>query len=151
MQSAQLLPDRRLVARQLGGEVEHLRGGHEADAGDECQHEQYRERDGKGENLHARKKLTRGYGAGGALLPKKQLLGAPWRVAFALQADGWVLRHDIVWNKLNPMPESVSDRCTHAHEYLFQLTRSVRYSRQRRTVKRPSACCRRARHWLATS
>jgi DNA modification methylase len=57
----------------------------------------------------------------------KDLLGIPWRVAFALQADGWYLRQDIIWSKPNPMPESVRDRCTKAHEYLFLLSRSERY------------------------
>jgi site-specific DNA-methyltransferase (adenine-specific) len=61
------------------------------------------------------------YGSG------KQLKGIPWRVAFALQADGWVLRQDIIWHKPNPMPESVRDRCTKAHEYVFLLTKSERY------------------------
>jgi len=57
----------------------------------------------------------------------KDLLGIPWRVAFALQADGWYLRQDIIWHKPNPMPESVTDRCTKAHEYLFLLSKSERY------------------------
>ena len=57
----------------------------------------------------------------------KQLGGIPWRVAFALQADGWWLRQDIIWSKPNPMPESVRDRCTKAHEYVFLLTKSERY------------------------
>lgn len=57
----------------------------------------------------------------------KDLLGIPWRVAFALQARGWYLRQDIIWHKPNPMPESVTDRCTKAHEYLFLLTKSERY------------------------
>jgi DNA modification methylase len=60
-------------------------------------------------------------------LGAKQLLGIPWRVAFALQADGWYLRQDIIWHKPNPMPESVKDRCTKAHEYLFLLTKSEKY------------------------
>jgi hypothetical protein len=54
-------------------------------------------------------------------------MGIPWRVAFALQADGWWLRQDIIWSKPNPMPESVTDRCTKAHEYLFMLAKSERY------------------------
>lgn len=58
---------------------------------------------------------------------KKRLLGIPWRVAFALQADGWYLRQDIIWHKPNPMPESVTDRCTKAHEYIFLLSKSERY------------------------
>jgi DNA modification methylase len=57
----------------------------------------------------------------------KDLVGVPWRVAFALQADGWYLRSDIIWSKPNPMPESVTDRPTKAHEYVFLLTRSPRY------------------------
>lgn len=57
----------------------------------------------------------------------KDLVGIPWRVAFALQADGWYLRQDIIWSKPNPMPESVRDRCTKAHEYIFLLSKSARY------------------------
>ncbi len=60
-------------------------------------------------------------------LKPKDLVGIPWRVAFALQADGWYLRSDIIWSKPNPMPESVTDRPTKSHEYLFLLTRSERY------------------------
>lgn len=60
-------------------------------------------------------------------LAAKQLIGIPWRVAFALQADGWYLRQDIIWAKPNPMPESVLDRCTKAHEYIFLLSKSERY------------------------
>ena len=60
-------------------------------------------------------------------LASKQLVGIPWRVAFALQADGWWLRQDIIWHKPNPMPESVRDRCTKAHEYVFLLAKSERY------------------------
>jgi site-specific DNA-methyltransferase (cytosine-N4-specific) len=57
----------------------------------------------------------------------KQLLGIPWRVALALQQDGWYLRQDIIWHKPNPMPESVKDRCTKAHEYIFLLSKSPQY------------------------
>jgi DNA modification methylase len=57
----------------------------------------------------------------------KQLLGIPWRTAFALQSDGWWLRQDIVWGKQNPLPESVTDRCTKSHEYVFLLAKSERY------------------------
>ncbi len=62
-----------------------------------------------------------------ATLKEKDLVGIPWRVAFALQSDGWWLRQDIIWHKPNPMPESVRDRCTKAHEYVFLLTKSERY------------------------
>jgi site-specific DNA-methyltransferase (adenine-specific) len=55
----------------------------------------------------------------------KQLVGMPWRVAFALQEDGWILRSDIVWSKLNPMPESVRDRPTRSHEYIFLLSKNI--------------------------
>ena len=57
----------------------------------------------------------------------KDLIGIPWRVAFALQADGWYLRQDIIWSKPNPMPESVRDRCTKAHEYIFLLSKGPSY------------------------
>lgn len=60
-------------------------------------------------------------------LKHKDLVGIPWRVAFALQADGWWLRQDIIWHKPNPMPESVRDRCTKSHEYVFLLAKSERY------------------------
>lgn len=68
---------------------------------------------------------TRGHELG---LKSKDLMGQPWRLAFALQDAGWWLRQDIIWHKPNPMPESVRDRCTKAHEYLFLLTKSDRYS-----------------------
>jgi len=60
-------------------------------------------------------------------LKPKDLIGIPWRVAFALQADGWYLRQDIIWHKPNPMPESVRDRCTKSHEYIFLLSKLERY------------------------
>jgi len=60
-------------------------------------------------------------------LKHKDLIGIPWRVALALQADGWYLRQDIIWHKPNPMPESVRDRCTKAHEYIFLLSKSPQY------------------------
>lgn len=71
-------------------------------------------------------------------LKPKDLVGIPWRVAFALQADGWWLRSDIVWAKPNPMPESVTDRPTKAHEYLFLLTRSARYFYDADAVRPPA-------------
>ena len=60
-------------------------------------------------------------------LKHKDLVGIPWRVAFALQQDGWYLRQDIIWAKPNPMPESVRDRCTKSHEYLFMFSKQPRY------------------------
>jgi DNA modification methylase len=63
----------------------------------------------------------------GSRVKHKDLVGIPWRVAFALQADGWYLRQDIIWAKPNPMPESVTDRCTKAHEYIFLLSKSPLY------------------------
>src|SRR5688572_27156005 len=63
----------------------------------------------------------------GTDLKEKDLIGIPWMVAFALRADGWYLRQDIIWDKPNPMPESVKDRCTKAHEYLFLLSKGPRY------------------------
>jgi DNA modification methylase len=70
-------------------------------------------------------------------LKPKDLIGIPWRVAFALQADGWYLRQDIIWHKPNPMPESVTDRCTKAHEYLFLLSKSERYYFDSEAIKEP--------------
>ena len=67
----------------------------------------------------------------------KDLVGMPWRVAFALQADGWWLRSDIIWSKPNPMPESVTDRPTKSHEYLFLLTKSERYYYDQDAVREP--------------
>jgi DNA modification methylase len=71
-------------------------------------------------------------------LRPKNLLGIPWRVAFALQADGWYLRQDIIWHKPNPMPESVTDRCTKAHEYIFLLSKSERYYFDSDAMQEPS-------------
>lgn len=72
-------------------------------------------------------------------LKEKDLIGIPWRVAFALQADGWYLRQDIIWHKPNPMPESVRDRCTKSHEYIFMLTKSPRYYYDHEAMKEPAA------------
>lgn len=71
-------------------------------------------------------------------LKPKDMVGMPWRVAFALQADGWYLRSDIIWSKPNPMPESVTDRPTKAHEYLFLLAKSERYSYDAAAIKEPA-------------
>ena len=72
-------------------------------------------------------------------LKPKDLVGIPWRVAFALQADGWYLRQDIIWSKPNPMPESVRDRCTKAHEYIFMLSKSERYYYDQDAIAEPAA------------
>ena len=72
-------------------------------------------------------------------LKPKDLIGIPWRVAFALQEDGWYLRQDIIWHKPNPMPESVRDRCTKAHEYLFLLSKSERYWFDAEAIKEDAA------------
>jgi len=74
-------------------------------------------------------------------LKQKDLVGIPWRVAFALQADGWYLRQDIIWHKPNPMPESVTDRCTKAHEYIFLISKKPHYYYDHEAVKEP------ARNW----
>lgn len=72
-------------------------------------------------------------------LKPKDLIGIPWRVAFALQADGWWLRQDIIWHKPNPMPESVHDRCTKAHEYIFLLSKSAHYWFDAEAISQPLA------------
>ena len=87
----------------------------------------------RGENLPTKKI---------AGLKPKNILGIPWRVAFALQDDGWILRQDIIWSKLNAMPESVTDRCTKAHEYIFLLAKQPNYyfdheAMKEQAVKKP--------------
>jgi DNA modification methylase len=72
-------------------------------------------------------------------LKHKDLIGIPWRVAFALQADGWYLRQDIIWHKPNPMPESVRDRCTKAHEYIFLLSKSKSYYFDSAAMQEPAS------------
>jgi DNA modification methylase len=72
-------------------------------------------------------------------LAAKNLIGIPWRVAFALQSDGWYLRQDIIWAKPNPMPESVTDRCTKSHEYVFLLAKSSVYHYDAKAIAEPLA------------
>jgi DNA modification methylase len=71
-------------------------------------------------------------------LKPKDLIGVPWRVAFALQSFGWYLRQDIIWHKPNPMPESVTDRCTKSHEYIFLLTKSAKYYYDYEAIQEPA-------------
>ena len=92
----------------------------------------FRSQMGPGQAVHGRDKLngkpdvlSKKRGIDG--LKEKDLIGIPWMLAFALRADGWYLRQDIIWHKPNPMPESVRDRCTKAHEYIFLLSKSDRY------------------------
>ncbi len=80
-------------------------------------------------------------------LKSKDLVGIPWRVAFALQADGWYLRQDIIWHKPNPMPESVRDRCTKAHEYIFLLSKSPKYYFDCDAIKEPAVLGASWRPW----
>lgn len=80
----------------------------------------------------------KGY-AGGDGIKTKDLIGIPWMLAFALRADGWFLRQDIIWHKPNPMPESVTDRCTKAHEYVFLLSKAERYYFDHEAMKEPAA------------
>ena len=70
-------------------------------------------------------------------LKPKDLIGIPWMLAFALRADGWYLRQDIIWHKPNPMPESVQDRCTKAHEYIFLMSKSQKYYYDHEAIKDP--------------
>ena len=71
-------------------------------------------------------------------LKEKDLIGIPWMLAFALRADGWYLRQDIIWHKPNPMPESVKDRCTKSHEYIFLLSKSKKYYYDNEAIKEPA-------------
>jgi DNA modification methylase len=84
----------------------------------------------------ARKKARPGHVPQG--LKPKDLIGIPWMLAFALRADGWYLRQDIIWHKPNPMPESVRDRCTKAHEYIFLLSKSERYYFDSHAIAEPA-------------
>lgn len=81
----------------------------------------------------------KGYGLEVKSLKNKDLIGIPWMLAFALRADGWYLRQDIIWHKPNPMPESVRDRCTKAHEYIFLLSKSERYYFDNDSIRQPLA------------
>jgi DNA modification methylase len=104
----------------------------------------FRSQMGPGQAVHGRDKLNgkpdikaKKRGVDG--LKEKDLIGIPWMLAFALRADGWYLRQDIIWHKPNPMPESVRDRCTKAHEYLFLLSKSERYYFDAEAIKEPAA------------
>jgi len=99
--------------------------GHQGKHGDRCN------------RTHTQRSLL-GNSAEHSGLKPKDLCGIPWRVAFALQADGWWLRQDIIWQKPNPMPESVRDRCTKAHEYVFLLTKAERYFWDAEAMKEPA-------------
>jgi len=91
-------------------------------------------RGGKANQIECAKRPNKtGFG-----LDIKQLIGIPWRVAFALQADGWYLRQDIIWHKPNPMPESMTDRCTKAHEYIFLFSKSPKYYFDNEAIKENS-------------
>ena len=83
-------------------------------------------------NGHTKKAVPGGY-------KRKDLIGVPWLLAFALRADGWYLRQDIIWNKTNPMPESVRDRCTKSHEYIFLLSKSPKYYFDAAAISEPIA------------
>jgi len=82
--------------------------------------------------------MLRAGGSSHEYLKPKDLIGLPWRVAFALQQDGWYLRQDIVWSKPNPMPESVKDRPTKSHEYIFLLSKSQNYYYDHESIKEPA-------------
>ncbi len=93
----------------------------------------------KGGTKHS---YSQAVGGKGSVIPDglkaKDLIGIPWRLAFALQADGWYLRQDIIWHKPNPMPESVRDRCTKAHEYVFLMSKSARYYFDNAAIQEPA-------------
>ena len=102
----------------------------------------FRSQMGPGQAVHGRDKLNgkpdvkaKKRGVDG--LKEKDLIGIPWMLAFALRADGWYLRQDIIWHKPNPMPESVRDRCTKAHEYIFLLSKSERYYFDSEAMREP--------------
>lgn len=88
----------------------------------------------KGKSVSRNSKVLKSVG-----LKNKDLVGIPWMLAFALRSDGWYLRQDIIWHKPNPMPESVRDRCTKAHEYIFLLSKSPKYYFDSEAMQEPSA------------
>lgn len=100
-----------------------IRGGNKKFSGNVGAHNHYKKSIKKG-----KRKIPNG-------LKPKDLIGIPWRVALALQQDGWYLRQDIIWHKPNPMPESVKDRCTKAHEYIFLLSKSPKYYFDNEAIK----------------
>lgn len=100
---------------------------------------------GRGNNTNSKQGTNKGSifeGKNSGYVPKglkpKDLMGIPWRLAFALQDDGWWLRSDIIWNKTNCLPESVKDRCTRSHEYVFMLTKSAKYWYDADAIKEPA-------------
>lgn len=96
------------------------------------------ERYGTHEAIHGTKEKRSKNQTPPAGLKPKDLIGIPWMLAFALRADGWYLRQDIIWHKPNTLPESVTDRCTKAHEYIFLLSKSARYYYDHEAIKEPS-------------
>jgi DNA modification methylase len=90
--------------------------------------------------------LPTGYGLACPTLKPKDMVGIPWRVAFALQADGWYLRSDIIWAKPNPMPESVTDRPTKSHEHIFLLSKSATYYYDAEAIREPEATATKDRY-----
>ena len=91
---------------------------------------------------HATAVANGGYASGNSMpdgCKPKDLIGIPWMLAFALRADGWYLRQDIIWHKPNPMPESVRDRCTKAHEYIFLLSKLPKYYFDNDSIRQPLA------------
>jgi len=104
----------------------------------------FRTQMGPAQSVHGKDKLNgkpepKSKARGWSELKEKDLVGIPWRVAFALQSDGWYLRQDIIWEKRNPMPESVTDRCTKSHEYIFLLTKSPHYYFDHEAIKEPAS------------
>ena len=100
-----------------------------------------RDKKGYGNGINRAKRGGKRWGGGnipsiGDLKPK-DMIGIPWMLAFALRADGWYLRQDIIWAKPNPMPESVTDRCTKSHEYIFLLSKAQRYYYDQKAIAQP--------------
>jgi DNA modification methylase len=123
----------RRVLRDDGTLWLNLGDSYAADRGYQVQQAKGGPKHGEAQAAGGRSQRASDYG-----LKPKDLIGIPWRVAFALQSDGWYLRQDIIWHKPNPMPESVTDRCTKAHEYIFMLSKSARYFYDAEAVKEPA-------------
>jgi len=128
-----ILKDDGVLWLNLGDSYVHTQPGRNRNGtgGQIVRGEMYRRKNNKGDSDKFRGIVSMG-------LKVKEIMGMPWRIALALQADGWWLRQDIIWHKPNPMPESAMDRCTKAHEYLFMLTKSPNYYFNGEPIREPA-------------
>jgi len=135
----EVLREVRRVLRGDGTLWLNIGDSYNGSGGDHKQHHKNDAGFGQGKSFKGCQARNVGAGIDAGRLKSKDLVGIPWTLAFALRADGWYLRQDIVWAKPNPMPESVQDRCTKSHEYIFLLSRSAKYYYDHEAIKEPFA------------